>query len=269
MTIIQPAQNQAIPPGTDVLLYGAAADSDFETKRPPRVEEVTYQVDGGPPQPLAYTDTVYYWSTHVIYRQPIGILPGGNHTITVTAQFSLDTVTDSVTVQVGVPLVSLFTGTASFRTSYSGASGPFTFPVTVGLTFSPDGHIVAITSFPPLSTPPISLPFPPFPPGTTDIVTVSLLDGGTGGFDPASGNMAVPVTLHFHHSYSLLSDSDLHLVLSTGAEQSPHGVFNDQGSPMNMKDGAITVVGDGTFVGGILGGYDASLVLAGVVSPVP
>jgi hypothetical protein len=129
--------------------------------------------------------------------------------------------------------------------------------------FSSDRKTVTITNFPPISPPPISLPWPL----GSDTVTVSLTSGGIGGFDPVSGAMGIPVNLHFHHSNSLLSDSDLQLLLSTGPEQSPHGVFHDEGTPMN--NGNITLVGDGAFNGGVLGGSDASLVINGTVSPSP
>lgn len=263
MSIIQPQQNQTIAPGTDILLHGAATDGDPETRRAPRVESVTYQIDGGTSQPLAHTDTVYYWSTHVIYQQNIGTLPGGNHTITVTTRFSLDTIEDSVTVQVGTSLPSLFAGTATLKTSYSNAPGPFASQVTIGIMFSPDRKIVTITNFPTITTPTIPLPWPL----GSDTVTVTKTGGGIGGFDPTSGAMGIPITLHFHHSNSLLSDSDLELVLSTGSEQSPHGFFKDQGSP--MQSGRITLVGDGAFSGGVLGGSDASLIVAGTVTPSP
>lgn len=105
----------------------------------------------------------------------------------------------------------------------------------------------------------------------SDTNTVTLTGGGSGVFDPTTGSptrgaMGIPVTLHCHHSNSLLADSDLTVLLSTGKEQSPHRFFNDQGSPMD-NNGNFTLVGDDAFNGGVLGGSDASLKLAGAVYP--
>ena len=103
MPIITPQENQIIAPGTDIQLSGGAVDADPETRRPPRVVSVTYQVDGGSAQPLAHTATVSGPATHVTYDQSIGALGAGNHVIAVTVEFSLDTTEDSVTLTVAAP----------------------------------------------------------------------------------------------------------------------------------------------------------------------
>jgi hypothetical protein len=95
-----------------------------------------------------------------------------------------------------------------------------------------------------------------------------------GTFDPApppspkAGEMAIPVTLLFHHSYRLFRDSDLAMVFTTDKSRSPQGSFDDRGSPME-SNGKITLVGAGAFTGGVLNGSDASFKLVGVISPPP
>jgi hypothetical protein len=83
------------------------------------------------------------------------------------------------------------------------------------------------------------------------------------------------VTLGFHVVVSLPVIGTIHdgtstfaATLSTGAESSPSGAFHDVGSPL-QSNGAITLVADGTFTGDVLAGSDASLVLAGTISPHP
>jgi hypothetical protein len=95
-----------------------------------------------------------------------------------------------------------------------------------------------------------------------------------GTFDPApppspkAGEMAIPVTLLFHHSYRLFRDSDLTMVFTTKKSRSPQGFFDNQGSPME-SNGEITLVSAAAFTGGVLDGSDASFELVGAVSPPP
>jgi hypothetical protein len=103
MPIITPEQNQNFAPGTAIQLSGTAADADPNPEgppRPPRVISVTYQVDGGTVQPLSHTATFSGSATHVVYDQDIGALGSGDHVLTVTVEFSIDTTVDSVPITV-------------------------------------------------------------------------------------------------------------------------------------------------------------------------
>lgn len=272
----QPSPDAFVVPGTDLLVSGWVTGRGMP--EPSIIESVSVQLDGGSkvaanltplPNHFPQPGWVPAWAFNATVKVPDTL---GLHQIAVRATDDIGNSAGAAGVAVivsapgptGNPLVSQFTGTATFKTSYSNASGPYSFPVTMEVTFSPDRKTVTITNFPALSTGSISLPWP----FGSDKVTVTLVGGGVGGFDPASGAMSIPIDLLFHHSNSLLSDSDLMLNLSTGSEQSPHGVFNDQGTP--MQNGNIMLVGDGAFNGGFpFGGSDASLVVTGAVAPPP
>jgi hypothetical protein len=182
----------------------------------------------------------------------ITVSPGTN-VISATGTDDVGSRTVEVTFTVGgnPPLQSQFTGTATLTTTYSRAPGPFAEQVSIGLLFSGDRKTVTVDSFPPITTLPFSVGIL-----GSDTVTITLTGGGTGAFDSATGRMDIVVTLHFHHSNSLLGDSDLTMMLST-----------DQGSTLNK--GAITIGGSGMFMGGVLGGSTGTLVIAGTISPSP
>jgi hypothetical protein len=71
----------------------------------------------------------------------------------------------------------------------------------------------------------------------------------------------MPLTLHFDQSIDLPfydEDSDLSLVLST----------NPPGAPV-AANGSVTLTGSGLFTGGFLGGSTGTVVITGVIAPVP
>ena len=193
--------------------------------------------------------------------------PAGVHAVWAKAIDDSDALAGLMEVDIVAGGVT-FDGSGTLRTSCPYARGPFEFDVHVGAVFSDDRLTLTIVSFPPIDSGEFNIPVL-----GTDDVTVTLVGGGTGMFDPNSGNMSIPIKPNFHHSITVLgkpvfSDSTLEVVLTTGAESSPHGTFSDQGQPL-QPDGSIRLIGDGGLQGGPLGGYDASLVLDGTISPHP
>jgi hypothetical protein len=221
---------------------------------------ITAQMSSNPPQ----FATVNYSAQATISGEP-----GSSDTILVTATDENGlTGSRSVTVFIGQgPFNTTFTGTSTVKTTYGRAAGPFVMPFSIGLQFSADRKTVSVTSFPPIVTSTSRS-------GATITVTVTQTGGGTGVFDATTGTITAPITLSFHVVVTYMGitihdgTSTLTLILSTGTETSPSGAFTDTGEPL-QPNGAITVVGDGTFSGDLLGGSDASLVLAGTVSPHP
>ena len=221
---------------------------------PTVVERVTVQVDGG----AAVTATLKRLPSHPgsppawTFSASVAVT-GGAHTLHVKAINDAGTSAGNASVTITVAPFT-FSTTATFKTGASEAKGPFDFNLLMGATFTNNHHDVTLLGFPTL---------------TTSDVTVTLTAGGSGTFNPTTGSMSIPVTLKFHPSSSLASDSTLSLQLSTGAETSPHGLFSDHGHPMDAS-GAIVLVGDGVFQGGFpLGNNDASLVLVGSFTPHP
>jgi hypothetical protein len=259
--INRPASDEAVMIGANLPVSGLAYGRGMP--EPIIIQTVTVQVDNGapieliphliqsfPPPPIP----VWSFSTSVTVPGPQGI-----HTIQVLSFDDLDRQQGHATVAINAGGVT-FDGTATLRTDYGEATGPFSIHIDVGLIFYGfgfRGNSVAVVSFPPLTAG-----------DSSDTVTVNLIGGGTGQFNPYSGVMSLPVVLSFHHSISEFSNSTLQLSLTTGAA-TPAGPFSDQGKAM-QADGSITLVGDGTFVGGTpLGGHNASLILVGTMSPSP
>jgi hypothetical protein len=130
----------------------------------------------------------------------------------------------------GDPLFSTFTANVILRTSNPNAKS-FSEMLTIETMFSGDRESVVITDFRSITdTSQIA-------PGVSDTVTVTLIGGGVGTFNPSqipfeSGAMSVPIELRFHHEVTggiQLGDSTLSLILSTGSQRSPHSAFEDTG----------------------------------------
>jgi hypothetical protein len=252
-----PYAGEVLPEGSPLAVGGVATGKGMP--EPTAIENVTVEVDNNGAVAATLTlipdhhphgrNWVPAWTFQADVVIPDAV---GEHTIRVSA-------TDDSGAPAGgawVPIVAAgftFTGTATFRTDYSDAVGPFPFDLLLGATFSTDRRTVNLINFPVLKT---------------DAVTVTLISEAKGTFDPNSGNMNVPVDLLFHPSSSFASDSTLSLVLTTG-QTPPQGPFSDQGQPM-QADGSILLVADGVFQGGTpLGGNAASLTIAGAFTPHP
>ena len=161
-------------------------------------------------------------------------------------------------VTVPLPLPTIFTGTSTLTTTFAKAPGPFTSPVTIGVTFNSSRNHFDITSFPPITT-------DPFDTGVgLNTTTVSFTGGTQGDFVPANGALDIKeVNLFFDQSLDLplyVEDSAVMIPLSTGGAG---------GSPLNPLTGRVMLVGTGRFRGGLLGGSSCTLVLAGTFSPIP
>jgi hypothetical protein len=133
--------------------------------------------------------------------------------------------------------------------------------VSLGIRFSVDRRDVQITSFPPIETKSFNTPF-----GSSKS-TVTLIGGGSGTFDPNSGQIAIPITLHFDQSLDVpmvQEDADVSLELKTDAEG---------GSPLDRASGRITLAANAQFHGS--GGVNplrnkaCSVVISGALDPLP
>lgn len=163
------------------------------------------------------------------------------------------------------PLAAIFTGTATLRTSYQRAPGPFVDPVTLDLWFGCPRNSVQIVTFPAIVT-------QPYDTGTifgTNFTTITMIAGGGGVFNSSSGEMAIPIKLSFDQSIDIplvIEDSTVDFLLSTGLVASPVGDVS--GSSLDPA-GRITLVGASQFKDGILGGSYCTLVIEGIISPHP
>jgi hypothetical protein len=73
-------------------------------------------------------------------------------------------------------------------------------------------------------------------------------------------------TLKFDHQVDVPfyeEDSTLNILLTTGKADSM------QGSPINQVNGAVRLVGSGTFKGGYLDGKVGHMVISGKINPIP
>jgi hypothetical protein len=156
-----------------------------------------------------------------------------------------------------------FNGQGTLVTSNMRAPGPFTQNLLVGLELSPDGRTATITSFPTIVVGPFSTPV------GNNTTTITKTGGGTGSFDPSTGALDIPITLHFDQSHVFAGDSDASCTLTTGTSRSPGGVFAGTGVPLTRPSGTTSVVCGFRFQGGFLGGDDGFLTVAGTITPVP
>jgi hypothetical protein len=153
-------------------------------------------------------------------------------------------------------LSATFNGTATLTTSNPKVAGPFAQSVSMGITYQEWLHDqFTVDSFQPVTVGPFDTPI------GSNTTTVSLINPGTcaGTAEPSTGKITVTLKLHFHHSLKLAADSDLFITLST----------ENPGGSRLKSGGAITLVGDGTFQGGYLGGDNCHLVVKGTLLPLP
>ncbi len=150
-------------------------------------------------------------------------------------------------------LEATFTGKATITTDFGPAQGPFVADIKVELKFT--GSKVVVTSFPPIHTRTFATPAGP------NKTTVTKIGGGNGDYTNSTGKIVLPMTLKFDHSADLPlveEDSTLSLTLRT----------SEPGSPVE-PDGDVTLVGSGTFSGGVLGGSHGTLKIKGRITPSP
>ncbi|HKQ76343.1 MAG TPA: hypothetical protein VJ810_21795 [Blastocatellia bacterium] len=152
----------------------------------------------------------------------------------------------------GSPLNAMFSGTATLTIDNKNTPDPFVETLKgLPVVFSQDRCAVSLVDLPP-----IVRTFPV--PGGKNTATLSRSSGGSGAFDRNSGRMVIPITLRLTNSHPFGGVSDLSLTLTTDA---PGG--------RAFVNGSVTLVGSGRFVGGFLGGSNATLVVTGSISPMP
>lgn len=161
-----------------------------------------------------------------------------------------------------------FTGNVVVNTTHPRAGGPFNQNLNLGIRFSRDRCTVTITSFPT-----ITFQTPPTPVGRID-VSITQSGGGTGQFFPVSGELVLPISLHFHYDTIFAGDDNASMTITTGNSISPRGTFNLTGARLNTNNGTtvfgnLTLVGTTIFQDGFLGGQEGGFTITGQIGPPP
>jgi hypothetical protein len=156
-----------------------------------------------------------------------------------------------------------FAGQAQVNTTYSSAKGPYFVNLSLAIRFSNNRCGITITSFP-------TIMFNAR--GGTLAVEITMSSGGDGKFFPISGQIEIPITLHFHYDKIGASDDDASMTLTTENSVSPTGAFNLKGSRMQTANGTnlfanVTIVAGTKFRNGSLGGSDGGFVITGMFVP--
>jgi hypothetical protein len=152
-------------------------------------------------------------------------------------------------------------GTVTLTTTDDKASGPFTEQVKIELFFFKAREKVQTSDFPAIVTKPFDTPL-----GKNVTTITKDLVSGFGTSNPNNGKLSIFFTLKFDHKVDLKGyeeDSTLNIELTTGK------VGSMQGSPINQANGAVRLVGSGTFKGGYLGGKVGHMVISGKINPIP
>ncbi len=145
-------------------------------------------------------------------------------------------------------LTSVFNGSAVMTLTIPGQKPrTFTEPISLPVEFTDCRRSIRITNFPAITTVQYQTPLGP------NTTTVTQSGGGTGSITQANGDLRIPITLGFVHTYRALGNSTLTLNL-TGTESEN-----------------FTLDGSGTFSGGYLGtvGSTATVRITGSFSPRP
>lgn len=159
-------------------------------------------------------------------------------------------------------ITSNFRGTATMTTTNTNFPGPYTADVNMTIEFSNCRTVARITNFTEVAT----LPFNVLVPGggtRENITRVTQTGGGTGMFEAATGQIRIPVTLHFRHTLEktlgvLALPSDLTLTLTT-----------EGAGGRRLSNGHAILVGSGVFAGGVKGGTTGNITVAGNFTPSP
>jgi hypothetical protein len=158
-----------------------------------------------------------------------------------------------------------FVSTSQVNTTNSNAMGPYFVDLAPAVRFSKNRCVITITSFPPIA-------FKAKTPIGDVAVNVTMSSGGIGQFFPISGQIVMPITLHFHYDSVFTSDDDATMTLTTENSISPSGAFNLNGSRMQTANGTnlfgdVKIVGGTKFQNGFLGGNDGGFVITGKIGP--
>src|SRR5712691_10500234 len=157
-----------------------------------------------------------------------------------------------------------FTGTATVVTTNPNVN-PSPVDLSLAIRFSKNRCVVTITNFPTI--------FFKVPTPIGDVgVTITMRGGGTGQFFPVSGEMAMPITLHFAYDTVLASDDDASLMLTTEKSVSPRGAFTLHGIRLSTVNGTtlfgpVTLVGTTIFENGFLSGTEGGFTITGQTGP--
>jgi len=155
-------------------------------------------------------------------------------------------------------LNATLTGTATMTTNNPKVAGPFAVKVAIGVLYPRWLHDeLLINIFPDI----VFGPFDTHSPCGSVTETIGLEHPGVSSVDPKTGSITETVILRFKNDCHLpgSGDSDLLITLSTE---------NAGGSRLNSV-GKITLVGDGTFKDGYLGGDSCHLLIKGTLLPLP
>jgi hypothetical protein len=152
-------------------------------------------------------------------------------------------------------------GTVTLTTTDEKAPGPFTEQVKIELSFFHEREKVHVTDFPAIVTKPFDTPL------GKNVTTITNLEGSNPGTsNPNNGALSIICNLKFDHKVDvpiIEEDSTLNITLTTGK------VGSMQGSPINQVNGAVKLVGSGTFEGGYLDGKVGRMVISGKINPIP
>jgi len=159
-------------------------------------------------------------------------------------------------------ITATLSGTVTLTTTDDKASEPFTEQVKIKLFFFNARQNVQINEFQPIVTKPFDTPYGK----NFTTITNDLLGNNSGTSNPKNGELWLNCTLKFDHKIDvpiLEEDSTLNIALTTGK------VGSMQGSPINQVNGAVKLVGSGTFKGGYLKGEVGNIVISGKINPIP
>jgi hypothetical protein len=131
--------------------------------------------------------------------------------------------------------------------------------VVLGMRFEPAQSSATITRFPPLVTKRFHTPF------GNSACTVTLVHGGTGSYDPGTGQIKIPVTLKFDQSLDVPGvEEDTRLEVELRSDR-------EGGAPFDAASGRVALVGSGKFTGkgaiNPLKNKKCEMRIEGVVSP--
>jgi hypothetical protein len=142
-------------------------------------------------------------------------------------------------------------------------------PLTIGVRFTPDFTGVRVISGWPKTVLDDSAPLSP----ATDGVTITLANGAPGRYEPATGHMVLPVTLHLDYlrDYQLGSrDQDVLVELSTrGVVRTGAPGMRLWESPPAMGFGGETRFSTREFFFSGTRGHTLSVILSGNLNPLP